>query len=41
LPVATSYRRLPLFDPLHPNYAGDLGLGANLNWPRAYATAIC
>ena len=29
LPVATSYRRLPLFDPLHPNYAGDLGLGAN------------
>ncbi len=29
LPVMTSYRRLPLFDPLHPNYAGDLGLGAN------------
>jgi acetolactate synthase-1/2/3 large subunit len=29
LPVATAYRRLPLFDPLHPNYAGDLGLGAN------------
>lgn len=29
LPVATSYRRLPLFDPLHPAYAGDLGLGAN------------
>ncbi|MBV9079280.1 MAG: thiamine pyrophosphate-binding protein [Methylobacteriaceae bacterium] len=29
LPVATSYRRLPLFDPLHPNYAGDLGLAAN------------
>jgi acetolactate synthase-1/2/3 large subunit len=27
--VATSYRRLPLFDPLHPLYAGDLGLGAN------------
>jgi acetolactate synthase-1/2/3 large subunit len=26
LPVATSYRRLPLFDPLHPCYAGDLGL---------------
>jgi acetolactate synthase-1/2/3 large subunit len=29
LPVATGYRRLPLFDALHPNYAGDLGLGAN------------
>ncbi|MBV1704819.1 MAG: thiamine pyrophosphate-binding protein, partial [Hyphomicrobiales bacterium] len=28
-PVATSYRRLPLFDPLHASYAGDLGLGAN------------
>jgi len=34
LPVATSYRRLPLFDPLHPNYAGDVGLGAN---PRLIA----
>lgn len=34
LPVATSYRRLPLFDPLHPNYAGDLGLAAN---PRLVA----
>jgi acetolactate synthase-1/2/3 large subunit len=29
LPVATGFRRLPLFDPLHPNYAGDLGLGAD------------
>ena len=29
LPVMTSYRRLPLFDPLHPNYAGDLGLVPN------------
>ena len=29
VPVATSYRRLPLFDPLHPCYAGDLGLAAN------------
>ena len=29
LPVATSYRRLPLFDPLHENYAGDLGIGPN------------
>ncbi|QGM47089.1 thiamine pyrophosphate-binding protein [Methylocystis heyeri] len=29
VPVATSYRRLPLFDALDPHYAGDLGLGAN------------
>lgn len=29
MPVATSYRRLPLFDPLHDGYAGDLGLAAN------------
>ncbi len=29
LPVATSYRRAPLFDALHPNYAGDIGLGPN------------
>jgi acetolactate synthase I/II/III large subunit len=29
LPVATSYRRLWLFDPLHPCYAGDLGIGPN------------
>jgi acetolactate synthase-1/2/3 large subunit len=29
LPVATGFRRLPLFPALHPNYAGDLGLGAN------------
>lgn len=29
LPVATSYRRLSLFDSLHPAYAGDVGLGAN------------
>ncbi len=27
--VCTSFRRAHLFDPLHPNYAGDLGLGAN------------
>ena len=27
LPVTTSYRRAPLFDPLHPCYAGDLGSG--------------
>jgi acetolactate synthase-1/2/3 large subunit len=29
LPIATSYRRSTLFDPLHPLYAGDLGLGPN------------
>ena len=29
LPVATSYRRGPLFDASHPCYAGDLGLGPN------------
>jgi len=29
LPVVTSYRRMPLFDPLHPCYAGDLGIGPN------------
>lgn len=29
LPVATSYRRAPLFSADHPCYAGDLGLGAN------------
>jgi acetolactate synthase-1/2/3 large subunit len=32
--VCTSFRRAHLFDPLHPNYAGDLGLGAN---PRLVA----
>ena len=31
LPVVTSFRRLPLFDALHQNYAGDLGIGANPN----------
>lgn len=29
LPVATAYRRAPLFDQSHPNYAGDLGLHPN------------
>ena len=29
LPIATSYRRSTLFYPLHPLYAGDLGLGPN------------
>ncbi|WP_442756759.1 thiamine pyrophosphate-binding protein [Methylocystis sp. JAN1] len=36
IPVATSYRRLPLFDPLHECYAGDLGLAAN---PKLVARA--
>lgn len=36
LPIATSYRRSTLFDPLHPLYAGDLGLGPN---PRLVARA--
>jgi acetolactate synthase-1/2/3 large subunit len=29
IPVCTSFRRAHLFDAGHPNYAGDLGLGAN------------
>jgi len=29
IPVCTSFRRAHHFHPLHPNYAGDLGLGAN------------
>jgi acetolactate synthase I/II/III large subunit len=29
LPVATSFRRAHLFDPEHPSYAGDLGIGPN------------
>jgi acetolactate synthase I/II/III large subunit len=36
LPIATSYRRSTLFDPLHPLYAGDLGLGPN---PKLIARA--
>jgi len=34
LPVATSFRRAHLFDPMHPCYAGDLGIGPN---PRLLA----
>jgi acetolactate synthase-1/2/3 large subunit len=34
MPVMTSYRRATLFDPLHPCYAGDLGLAPN---PRLIA----
>jgi acetolactate synthase-1/2/3 large subunit len=29
LPVAVSFRRQMLFDHLHPNYAGDVGIGIN------------
>lgn len=29
IPVACSFRRQSLFDNLHPNYAGDVGLGIN------------
>ena len=29
LPVCTTFRRLHLFDALHPCYAGDLGIGPN------------
>lgn len=36
VPVATSYRRGPLFDALHPAYAGDLGLAPN---PKLLARA--
>ncbi len=36
VPVATSYRRASLFDPLHRCYAGDLGLGVN---PKLFARA--
>ena len=37
IPVATSYRRLPLFDALDPRYAGDLGLNANPDADKARA----
>jgi acetolactate synthase-1/2/3 large subunit len=36
LPVANSYRRATLFDPLSPVFAGDLGLGPN---PKLIARA--
>lgn len=29
LPIATTFRRAHVFDPLHPCYAGDLGIGPN------------
>jgi acetolactate synthase-1/2/3 large subunit len=39
VPVVTSYRRLPLFDPLHPSYAGDLGIGPNQKLVAAIRSA--
>jgi acetolactate synthase-1/2/3 large subunit len=39
LPVACSFRRQQLFDHLHPNYAGDLGLGSNPKMIRRLAEA--
>ena len=30
VPVGTSYRRAPLFDALHANYAGDVGAGGRI-----------
>ena len=36
LPVATTFRRLHLFDALHPCYAGDLGIGPNPKLRRAH-----
>ena len=35
LPVATTFRRAHLFDPTHPCYAGDLGIGPNPEAARA------
>ena len=34
LPVATTFRRAHLFHPMHPCYAGDLGIGPN---PKLFA----
>ncbi|MCA8907342.1 MAG: thiamine pyrophosphate-binding protein [Rhodospirillaceae bacterium] len=39
LPVVATFRRQMLFDHLHPNYAGDLGLGANPALIERIATA--
>jgi acetolactate synthase-1/2/3 large subunit len=36
IPVATSFRRMPLFSARHPSYAGDLGTGVN---PKLVARA--
>ena len=42
LPVMTSYRRAPLFDALHPHYAGDLGLATQpSDLSPACATPTC
>ncbi|SET20791.1 thiamine pyrophosphate-dependent enzyme [Oceanicella actignis] len=39
VPVAVTFRRQMLFDATHPNYAGDLGLGANPALVRRAAEA--
>jgi acetolactate synthase-1/2/3 large subunit len=39
LPVGVSFRRQMLFDHLHPNYAGDVGIGANPKLAQAVKEA--
>ncbi|MEZ5812016.1 MAG: thiamine pyrophosphate-binding protein [Rhizobiaceae bacterium] len=39
LPVGCSFRRQMLFDHLHPNYAGDVGIGPNPKLADAIRTA--
>ena len=39
LPVAVTFRRQQLFDHLHPNYAGDCGIGVNPALKRRIETA--
>jgi len=39
LPVGVTFRRQMLFDHLHPNYAGDIGLGPNPALARAISDA--
>ena len=39
LPVGCSFRRQSLFDNLHPNYAGDVGLGINPALKERIATS--
>lgn len=39
LPVGVSFRRQMLFDHLHPNYAGDIGIGPNPKLAQAVQDA--
>jgi len=39
LPVGVSFRRQMLFDHLHPNYAGDIGIGPNPKLAKAVKEA--